>query len=231
MPNLIGIMSARSLATALILLAALEDAVAAAPGETCTAATPELAVLPYQTSGTTVGKVDDYFHGESENPPQCDATGSTCIADDTVYPGTGWGPDWVYAIRTSADCSLEISLDPTDDLPNDDDLALFVFQSSCSDNLSDCLCVSDVGLFGETETVLLSAKAGVTYYLVADGFSPDQDVTSGPYDLSITTSPSGACQLCPAGGCGTGSLLFEDDFDDGDACTWSAYPVETCLPG
>ena len=70
-----------------------------------------------------------------------------------IYPGTGVGPDRAYHIRTDAACNLTITMDPTDVGPDADDLALIVYQSACSDSLSDCVCVDDTGVGGVAEVV------------------------------------------------------------------------------
>ena len=76
------------------------------------------------------------------------------------------------------------------------DLALIVYQSTCSSALADCLCVDDTGVGGVAESVTLSAVAGTTYFLVTDGYSTGATPPgpSGPYTMGVTGT---GCTLVP----------------------------------
>jgi hypothetical protein len=167
-----------------------------APADTCPAASPETSNLPFSVADTTVGMANDYEPALSSTLT-CSAP-TTCTGRPTgrgeVYTGTGWGPDRAYKIRTDANCSLTIDLNPTDVEPNGDDLSLLVFQTECTNDLVDCACASDTGFpgnpdpSGNTEGVVLNAIANTDYFIVIDGYSsleaPPGD--EGPYTLGIT---------------------------------------------
>lgn len=168
------------------------------PADTCTSATFEISTLPFNPApDTTVGMTDDYDLPPVVVAPTCTAS-STCTGTGgsapagAIYTGTGTGPDRAYRIRTSANCSLTISMDPT----STQDMALIVYQGQCSSSLADCACVSDSGVGGGVETVTLSAVAGTDYFIVVDGYSSGATPPgpSGPFTLSVTGT---GCTLLP----------------------------------
>ncbi len=169
-----------------------------APGDTCVAATHEVGPLPYNPpASTTVAAVDDYNLPADLEAPTCTAptscTGSgpgSSLPRGAVFAGTGTGPDRAYRIRTDQSCDLTITLDPT----AAEDLALIVYQGSCSNSLGDCVCVDDSDIGGVAESVVLSAVAGVDYFLVVDGYSTGAvpPGPSGPFTLSIAGT---GCEL------------------------------------
>lgn len=160
------------------------------PADTCTSATPEISALPYTSpADTTVGQTDDYNLPADTTPPTC-TVGATCTgAPDNqgdIYTGTGDGPDRAYMIQTDANCTLTITMDPT----GAEDLALIVYQANCTSSLADCACVDDTGVGGAAESVTLSAVAGTTYYVVADGYL----ASAGAFNINITGA---GCSLTP----------------------------------
>ena len=170
------------------------------PADTCTAATPEIGTLPYAPAAdTTVGQVDNFDLPADTTNPTC-AVGATCtgagpagsLPGGAIYTGTGTGPDRAYRIITNANCALTITMDPT----GAQDLALIVYQANCSSSLADCACVDDTGVGGVAESVVLSAVAGTTYFVVIDGYSTGATPPgpSGPFTLSITGT---GCALVP----------------------------------
>ena len=174
----------------------LSGVVGEVPADTCPASTPETANLPFALADTTVGMANDYEPAVSTTLV-CSAP-TNCVGRPTgrgeVYSGTGWGPDRAYKIRTDANCSLTINLNPTDVAPDGDDLGLLVYQAQCTNDLIDCACASDTGFPGNTnpnantEGVVLDAIANTDYFIVIDGYSsleaPPGD--AGPYTLGIT---------------------------------------------
>ena len=170
-----------------------------APADTCPAASPETSNLPFgPLADTTVGMTNNYEPALSSTltcsaPTNCVGRGDPSPRGE-VYTGTGWGPDRAYKIRTDANCSLTIDLNPTDVEPDGDDLSLLVFQTECTNDLADCACASDTGFpgnpepNGNTEGVVLCAIANTDYFIVIDGYSsleaPPGD--AGPYTLGIT---------------------------------------------
>jgi hypothetical protein len=170
-----------------------------APGDTCGAATPEVGALTYNTTGSTAGLVDDYDLPPDTTNPTC-AAGTSCTGTGpagslpfgAIYTGTGTGPDQAFSIRTSANCSLTLTMTPT----GGQDLALFLYQNQCSSALADCGCSSDVGVANGAETITLNAVAGTQYFVVVDGYSAGATPPgpSGPFNLSIAGS---GCTLTP----------------------------------
>jgi hypothetical protein len=171
-----------------------------APGDACPPATYELAAWPFVMPGSTLGAADDYDLPADTASPTCTAP-TACTGDGPVgslprgaiYTGTGTGPDGAYKIRVPADCLMTITATPTSAW----DLALIVYEATCSSVLADCVCVDDTGLAGAAESVAVSALAGTDYFVLIDGYSTGATPPgpSGPYTLGITTS--GGCILVP----------------------------------
>jgi hypothetical protein len=166
------------------------------PADTCGAATYEVSTLPFgPAASTTVGATDDYHLPADTTAPTCTAS-SACTGapsgQGSIYTGTGTGPDFAFRIRTSADCALTVTMDPT----GTEDMALEVFQTQCSSALTDCNCVDDTGLAGTAEQVTLSAVAGTDYFLVADGYSAGGTPPgpSGPFTMAVDGT---GCTLTP----------------------------------
>jgi hypothetical protein len=170
------------------------------PGDICSAATYEIGTLPYGPIGdTTVGATDNYDLPPDVTAPTCTAA-VTCtgagpagsLPRGAIYTGTGTGPDRAFRIKTDANCTLTIAMDPT----GSEDLALITYLANCTSSLADCACVSDTGVGGGVETLSLTAVAGTEYFVVVDGYSVGGTPPgpSGPYTLTITGS---GCTLTP----------------------------------
>jgi hypothetical protein len=167
------------------------------PGDTCPAATPESSTLPYNPpADTTVGATDDY-----NITGACTASSTACVGGSPpggpvrgmTYAGTGVGPDRAYHIKTDANCDLTITMTPQTLA----DLALMVFQPTCQDAGSGCLCIDDTAIGGGFEQVQLTAVAGTDYFIVIDGYTQGSNPpTSGPFTLSITGT---GCNLVGGG--------------------------------
>ena len=162
------------------------------PADTCAAATPQIGVMPINYPvDTTVGQVDDYDLPADTTNPTC-SVGATCtgagpagsLPMGAIYTGTGTAPDRAYRFVTDINCTMTFTLDPT----GAEDLSLIVYQANCSSSLADCACVDDTGVGGVAESVTLSAIAGVTYFVVIDGYSTGATPPgpSGPFTLSLT---------------------------------------------
>lgn len=172
------------------------------PADTCTAATYEIGSLPFNSSDTTVGMTDDYDLPPDVTVPTCTASSSCtgggaagCGPRGCIYAGTGTGPDRAYRIRVDTPCDLTIAGTPTG-VP-EWDLAMTVFETQCSSDLADCVCVDDNNFPSETESVLLNAVPGLDYFIVIDGYLegvPNPPPNTGPFDLSVTGS---GCVLVP----------------------------------
>ena len=173
------------------------------PADTCPSATYELTPLPFNSSDTTVGMVDDYDLPPDVVVPTCTASTNCtgggvpgCGPRGCIYAGTGTAPDRAYRIRVSAPCDLTIAGTPTVPPPNEWDLALIVYQTQCSSSLTDCVCVDDNNFPGETESVLLNAVPATDYFIVIDGYSTGGTPPgpTGAFDLSVNGS---GCVLVP----------------------------------
>jgi len=162
------------------------------PADTCPAATAEGGPLPFgPVSDTTVGMTDDYDLPPDVSSPTCTAS-TNCtgagpagsLPRGAIYTGTGVGPDRAYRFQTDANCDLTITMDPT----GSEDLALMVYQATCSNNLSDCVCVDDTGIGGVAESVLLNAVGGTEYFVLVDGYSTGAAPPgpSGPFSLTVS---------------------------------------------
>jgi hypothetical protein len=166
--------------------------------DACPSTTREFSLLPFgPAADTTVGQADDYNLPTDTLAPTCTAptncTGSgppASLPRGAIFNGTGAGPDRAFRINTNVGCTLSITATPTGTL----DLALIVYQGTCSNNLSDCVCVDDTGAEGQAETVSLAANPGTDYFIVVDGYGllPGP---SGPFELSISETTSTGCRL------------------------------------
>ncbi len=172
------------------------------PNDVCTGATHEIdPTLPFgPTADTTVGANDNFDLPTDENSPTCTAA-PTCtggglpanLPRGAIYTGTGTGPDRAWRIRTDVNCTLTINAAPT----GGQDLALIVYEPTCSSLLSDCACVDDTGSAATAESVTLSAVAGTDYFIVVDGYDMDgapPPPSEGPYTLAVTGT---GCALVP----------------------------------
>lgn len=169
------------------------------PADTCTAATYEIGSLPYgPIADTTVGATDNYDLPPDVVDPTCTAA-LTCtgrgpagsLPRGAIYTGTGTGPDRAFKIRTSANCTVTLSMTPTGQ-----DLALILYPGTCSSALADCGCVSDTGIGGQGEVVSFDAIAGQDYFVVVDGYSTGGTPPgpSAPFTFSATGT---GCSLVP----------------------------------
>lgn len=170
-----------------------------APGDTCPGAGLELPPYPPAFLDTTVGALDDYdlppdvFAPTCTAPTNCTGAGpAASLPRGAIYAGTGRAPDRAFKLRVPCDCTLTLTAAPQAAW----DLALVVYQSACSNDPGDCVCVDDTGAAGQAESVVLHALANTDYYVLIDGYSTTGTPPTGPYALSIVAGP--ACSgLCP----------------------------------
>lgn len=172
-----------------------------AGGNTCGLAATPIQVLPYNdAAGTTVGKGDDYdLPPDTTSPtltgcPTCTATGTGSpgsLPRGAVYTGTGTGADSAYRISFGAgNANIQVAMtSPADDL------ALIVYTSVCSNNLSDGIAVSDSGVAGGTETITITTMPAGSYNIVVDGYSTGGTPPgpAGPYTLAVTCVAGQTC--------------------------------------
>ncbi len=161
-------------------------------GDTCAAATQVTGTFPYNDSGTTVGKTDDYDLPADTTAPTCLAPGAIAGGGSqpggSIYTGTGTGPDAAYAFEVDQTCNLRASMTSASDL------GLIIYLGQCTSSLNDCVVVDDTGVGGATEQVDFTATAGQTYYMVVDGYNSSADA----YTVNITELTTTGC--APVGG-------------------------------
>ncbi len=166
-----------------VLPAAAALALIAAPrslGQNCTCATAtEIASLPFAATGTTTS-----------------CTRSYQAACSVSVPHSG-SKDRVYRYTPAVDELVSISL-----CGSSFDTLLYVFAGSCPATPNDPgapIACNDDGCFGSSPLAShlgdVFLQAGVTYFIVVDGFGSD---SSGSYELSMWSTP--ACAACPPGG-------------------------------
>ena len=106
-------------------------------GDTCTAATQITGAFPYNDSGTTVGKADDYDLPADVTSPTCLAPGAIAGGGaqpgGSIYTGTGTGPDAAYAFEVNQTCNLRASMTSASDL------GLIIYLGQCTSSLDDCV--------------------------------------------------------------------------------------------
>lgn len=167
-------------------------------GDLCTAATQITGAFPYNDSGTTVGKTDNYDLPADTVAPTCTAPGAIAgggpVGAGTaggIYTGTGTGADAAYSLQVDQTCNLQVGMDPT----STQDMALVVYLAQCTSSLADCVVIDDDGVGGAAESVQFTATAGQTYYIVVDGYSTGGTPPgpSGPYNLTVTELTSTGC--------------------------------------
>ncbi len=116
------------------------------PGNTCGAATHELATPPFADSGTTIGNSNDYelladCGGASFEPYQ--------------------GADWAYRVQVDTDCDLQATV------TNESyDAAVYV--------LTDCGTQTCVSGGDDPEDAAFTATAGTDYFVIVDGWQTQE---------------------------------------------------------
>jgi hypothetical protein len=161
---------------AFILLCALGASAAvpimATPGDTCSAATFELGVLPFGNINTTAGRDDTNSYA------------GPCADASTGVVGSAVGADLYYRIRPSGSCTLQVTMNPT----GPENLGLYVASDCAPLSAANCITMDDNGGDGVTEIVTFAATAGTDYYILVDGNSADEGQTS-----MTVSSASGNC--------------------------------------
>jgi hypothetical protein len=137
--------------------------------DTCAMATP--LVLDTPATGTTAGAKHNYNAG---------LEGATCTGD--AQPG----PDVVYSIDLTATTAYTITLSG---LASTVDLSVAVIgpgaATQCDANpITTCVGGADTPTNGATETVMFTAAATDTYYIVVDSWSA---AVGGAFTLAITS--------------------------------------------
>ena len=165
--------------------------------------------LPFSASGNTCGFTDDYV--------------VSCAV------GASTAPDVVYRVTPTSTMCVNISI-----CQSDYDAALYVWQGTVGNVIA---CNDDAcGPTGQQSRIAgLTLQAGVTYYIVVDGFGtqPPGSVGCGNYLLDITQCPASCTPLpCPTGAipedeasCFTG---YVDSFNGGCNSTPAVFTNISC---
>ena len=169
-----------------------------AVGDTCASAHP-VNSMPFSFQGSTVDATDQYSYTAGQCPPE---TG-------------GWGSgskDEVFTFTPAVNATFEIILDAGFDSN------LYVI-TDCSDAGGSCVAGDEDPGTAAAEELILDLTAGVTYYIIVDGYSGASQ--QGVYTLTIedvTCVPDTCADL--GNTCGT--------WDDGCGGT---LECGTCAPG
>lgn len=164
-------------------------------GATCVTATQITGAFPYNDTGTTVGKGDEYDLPADVTSPTCLAPGAIAGGGaqpgGSIYTGTGTGADAAYSLEVNQTCNLRVGMDPT----GSEDMALIVYLAQCTSSLNDCVVVDDTGVGGVAESVDFTATAGQTYYIVIDGYATGGTPPgpAGPYALTVAEIGATGC--------------------------------------
>ncbi|MBN2561905.1 MAG: PPC domain-containing protein [Phycisphaerae bacterium] len=217
------------------------------PGPTCTdepdQATCEGAGGVYMGDGTscaTTACAPCNDTCDTATPVTCGDTllGETTVGanndyDPVVAGCTGYkaeGPDVVYSLNLGSGQTVTVSMNPT---PTSFDASLYVV-TDCDDVDNTCVVGDDSG---NPEVVTFTADAGVTYYIIADGYST---TSFGTFDLTVTCEapPEGACcfnyapycQVMGADACHAdpyfGTYMGDGTVCDTDDCNGNTIPDE-----
>lgn len=115
-----------------------------------------------------------------------------CFFEGTLE-NTMWfsftGDGNVYDIRTSAECAGGLNLNEFDLYITDGDTQMAVYTGDCNGNLTEVACNDDSpdatadDLFAE---VSIATEDGVTYYMMLDGFNPDNSPSTGSFCFAVS---------------------------------------------
>jgi len=137
-----------------------------AGGDNCASPPTNIASLPFNDIGNTIGAADD--------------VSSILAACGSGYAQTA-GPDLIYQFTVGAGNNLTITLTPTTAW----DPKIYIL-ATCGTGGS-CITGADVGGDGVAETINPSGLAPGTYFLYVDSFFAAPAANSaGPYTLSVT---------------------------------------------
>ncbi len=145
-------------------------------GDTCSTAFPLAGTLPISVSGTTVGFSNNY--------------------DEACPYGESTAPDVVYRFTPASNVTVDVLLCNG---MTDFDTKLYVYDScpptmgqpvACSDDA----CTSDAGQGFVSALWNLTLQAGITYYIVVDGYGNE----AGDYTLTVRESLPPP--ICPSDG-------------------------------
>jgi hypothetical protein len=128
-------------------------------GEACPQSETVIVATTAQTTGTTVGAVNDY------TPPKGNFNGHLCSSSSTTHTA----PDRAVQIDVPMMTSLSLRLSPVSY-----DSAQILFGSSCTGTVIEC--------YDNPNNMVLTNVAAGRYYLVVDGYSTG----SGTFTLNVS---------------------------------------------
>jgi len=96
------------------------------------------------------------------------------------------GPEAIYSIYVNDGDTIDLTLTPTTTAW---DPALYIV-GSCWDPANTCLGGADAGFSGDPETATLTFNCGGYYYIMADSYYADGDLSAGDFDLDVVVTPA-----------------------------------------
>ncbi len=156
-------------------------------GDTCADAL-EVTALPFTDDGDSSVYANDYEFGDGECP-------------GVSYGKGGGSMDAVYTFTPTVSGGYNV------DLTSTFDAALYIV-TDCADIENTCVQAEESAFSGGTENMVVQLDAGVTYFIVVDGYSGSSD-KSGPYTLTVDlcvpscTAADGTAINCGDDQCGS----------------------------
>jgi hypothetical protein len=153
-------------------------------GDNCTLPF-EVGGLPYSDSGDTLMAAADYGYGAGACPGEA----------------SGWGsaaPDYAYAFTPATTGLYQATLTPGYD-------SNLYIVTDCADVDGTCLFADEELGSSASESIQSVLEAGVTYYVIVDGYSNTLATNGGTYTLDIAAvvcTPSCTGKVCGDDGCG-----------------------------
>jgi len=183
----------------------VQDACAAPTGGDTCADALEISALPFSDDGDSSVYANDLEFGDSQCPGE-------------AYGKGGASMDVVYTFTAPATGGYNINLDSTFDA------ALYVV-TDCADIANTCVGAEENVGSNNTEEMLVSLEAGITYLIIVDGYSSFSD-NSGPYTLTVDlctpacTATDGSAMVCGDDQCGgvCGTCAATDVCNDMGQC-------------
>ena len=170
--------------------------------------------LSIQSSG--LAPVNDTCPGASISALPFSVSANTYLATDD-YQGTecGYGADGadvVYQYTPASDEALNVTLTPVDF-----DAVVYVSTACPITGAGDCVDYADMAGEGGAESIgCFLATSGTTYYIIVDGWEPD-DKGAYTLDVSATTPPTN--DDCA----GAEALVLDTDIVSNTACATDDY--------
>jgi hypothetical protein len=180
-----------------------------AQGDTCVSPFV-VSALPYTANGTTVGATADYGYAMNACPPEVDPAGAGA-------------PDQVHAFTPTVAGKYAVTLTGTNF-----DSALYVV-TDCQNINTTCLVGDEDICSNCTESLVIDATAGTTYFLIVDGWQTAPPATGGAYTLTVDAVVAPPNDLC-SGAIAVNTVPFQHSGDTTGAAPDYGFPANSC-PG